>query len=398
VTTGAHPASMALAQPRPTTDRGGEDHPRVWLLLGDKRGDNAQVLAIEQALGWRCERKHLEMKEPWKVGKPRVAASLHHVDLARSDALEPPWPDLIITIGRRPSMAALWVAEQSGGCTRLVLIGKPSGKIERFDLVVVGAEAQMPPLDSVVRIALPLMRADEAAVAAAARVWAPRLADLPRPLIGVLIGGPTGPFVYDRTVTDRLLGLVAEVLQEGGTPYLSTSRRTPPAMIAALAAGLPKEARLFRWTPDGPDNPYLGLLGLADGLVVTGDSISMMVECIRLRRPLAIFDLPSSRVGALDHLRRSLAHLVFSPVVDAPPRSFRRRLALAAYRLGLVSYTRDFRAFYRMLVERGFAVPAGRPFARPTGEVPDDLARVVARIRGLMEGAQARRLAGSGAP
>jgi uncharacterized protein len=195
-----------------------------------------------------------------------------------------------------------------------------------------------------------------------------------------------------------VLGLVAEVLAQGGTPYVSTSRRTPPATVEGLAAGLPQEARLFRWTPDGPDNPYLGLLGLADGLVVTGDSISMMVECIRLRRPLAIFNLPSSRLGALDHVRRSLAHLVFAPAVDAPPGSLRRRLALAAYRLGLVSYTRDFRAFYRMLIERGFAVPAGRPFAPPTGEVPDDLARVVARIRDLMDGAQARRLAGSGTP
>jgi mitochondrial fission protein ELM1 len=389
---------MALAEPRPKPERGDPDQPRVWLLLGDKRGDNAQVLAIEQALGWRCERKHLEMQEPWKVGKPRVTASLHHLDLTRSDPLKPPWPDLIITIGRRPSMVALWVAEQSGGRTRLVLVGKPSGKIERFDLVVVGAEAQMPPLDSVLRITLPLMRADEAAVTAAARAWAPRLADLPRPLVGILIGGPTGPFIYDRTVTDRLLGLVAEVLAQGGTPYVSTSRRTPPATIEGLAAGLPEGARLFRWTPDGPDNPYLALLGLADGLVVTGDSISMMVESIRLRRPLAIFDLPSSRVGALDHLRRSLAHLVFAPAVDAPPGSLRHRLALAAYRLGVVNYTRDFRAFYRMLLERGFAVPAGEPFAPPTAEVPDDLARVVARIRSLMEDAQARRLAGSGVP
>jgi hypothetical protein len=389
---------MALAEPRAKPDRGDQTQPRVWLLLGDKRGDNAQVLAIVQALGWRCERKHLEMQEPWTVAKPRVEASLHHVDLARSDPLEPPWPDLVITIGRRPSMVALWVAEQSGGRTRLVLVGKPSGKMERFDLVIVGAEAQMPPLDSVLRIALPLMRADERAVEAAARAWAPRLADLPRPLVGFMVGGPTGPFVYDRTVANRLLGLAADVVAQGGTPYFSTSRRTPPATIAALEDGLPKLARLFRWTPDAPDNPYLGLLGLADGLVVTGDSISMIVESVRLRRPLAIFDLPSSRIGTLDHLRRSLAHLVFAPAVEAPPRSLRRRLALAAYRLGLVSHTRDFRVFYRMLLERGFAVPAGAPFEPPRGEVPDDLPRVVARIRELMDGAQARRAAGSGVP
>src|ERR671919_52937 len=120
---GASSAPMALAEPRTKPDRVDQDQPRVWLLLGDKRGDNAQVLAIEQA------------------------------------------------IGRRPSMVALWVAEQSDGRTKLVLVGKPSGKMERFDLVIVGAEAQMPPLDSVLRIALPLMRADATAVEAAARAW-----------------------------------------------------------------------------------------------------------------------------------------------------------------------------------------------------------------------------------
>ena len=194
---------------------------------------------------------------------------------------------------------------------------------------------------------------------------------------------------------ERLLGLAADVVAQGGTPYFSTSRRTPKATVEILADGLPKSARLFRWAPDAPDNPYLGLLGLADGLVVTCDSISMAVEIVRLRRPLAILDLPSSRLGALDHLRRSLTRLVFAPAAEAPKHSLRRRLALAAYRTGLLSHTRDFRAFYRMLINRGFAVAAGAPFTPPTSGVPDDLARVVTRIRELMDADQARRLAGS---
>ena len=101
---------------------------------------------IAPALGWPCERKYVHMRAPYVLGKPRVEPSLHHIDLARSDPLEPPWPDLVITIGRRPSMVALWIAEQSGGRTRLVLLGKPSGMMERFDLVIAGAEAQLPPL------------------------------------------------------------------------------------------------------------------------------------------------------------------------------------------------------------------------------------------------------------
>ena len=43
---------------------------------------------------------------------------------------------------------------------------------------------------------------------------------------------------------------------------------------------LPDGARLHRWHPDAKpeENPYLGLLGLADGFVVTADSASMVVE------------------------------------------------------------------------------------------------------------------------
>jgi uncharacterized protein len=374
------------------------DPPRTWLLLGDKRGDNAQVEAIAQALGWPCERKVLEMHERWRVAKPKVEASLHHIDLERSDPLAPPWPDLVLTIGRRPSMAALWIAGHAGGRTRLVLVGKPSGMMPCFDLVITSAEYQMPPVANLLPITLPLMRVDTAAIQAAAEAWAPRLGTLPRPLIGFLIGGPTGPFVYDDGVVRGLLERAAEVSAAGGTPYLTTSRRTPPAVVAGLAEGLPEGARLFRWRPEAADNPYHGLLGQADGFVVTGDSISMLVEIVRLRKPLAIFDLPTSGLDALDQLRRSLASLVFAPAANAPATSWRRRLALALHHLGLLGYTRDFQAFHGMLFARGLAVPAGQALMPPSGEVPDDLPPVVARIRALMGDAYAERSAAVGAP
>jgi mitochondrial fission protein ELM1 len=374
------------------------DQPKTWLLLGDKRGDNAQVEAIAQALGWRCERKFLEMREPWRVAKPKVEVSLHHIDLDRSDPLAPPWPDLVLTIGRRPSMAALWIGGQSAGRTRLVLVGKPSGMAERFDLVITSAENQMPPLANLLSISLPLMRVDTAAIAAAGEAWAERLGPLPRPLVGFLIGGPTGPFVYNATAVRRLLEGAAEVAAKGGTPYLTTSRRTPPAVVAALAERLPPGAKLFRWQPEATDNPYLGLLGRADGFVVTGDSISMLVEVVRLRRPLGIFQLPTSAAGSLDRLRRSFARVVFEPAARAPAGDWRRRFALALYETGVIGYTRDFEAFHAMLFERGLAVPAGQPLTPPSGEVPDDLGGVVARIRSLMGVAQAERSMVSATP
>ncbi len=359
--------------------------PRVWVVLADKAGDNAQVETVVPALPWPCEHKYVHVRDEWSLAKPRVEPTLQHIDLSKSDTLEPPWPDLIITIGRRPSMVALWLRAQSGGHTKIALVGKPSGPLSWFDLIIVSAEAQLPPLPNVLSISLPLMRVDEAAVQAAAQAWQPRLGVLARPLVAILVGGPTGPFVYDDAVTDTLVGIAHDVVAvEGGTPYITTSRRTPPRLVEALRARLPEGAQLFAWTADATENPYRGLLGLADRFVVTGDSISMMVEVARLRLPLAVLDLPTSPLGALDQWRRSLARWLFAPGGNTRGDRLRRATAKVLYRLRLLTQTRDFRGFHRLLRDSGLAVLAGESPRPPGGQIPDDLGRVVTRIRALL--------------
>jgi mitochondrial fission protein ELM1 len=364
-----------------------EVQPRIWVVLGDKRGDNGQVETVEKALGWQCVHKYMHMREPFVLGKPKVEASLHHLDRSRCDPLEPPWPDLILTTGRRLSMVALWIREQSGGRTKIVLLSKPSGRLEVYDLIIASAPTQLPPLPNVVTIGWPLMRVSEDAVAAAAAAWRSRLAALPRPLIGIMVGGPTNPFIFNASVADRLIELAAEIAGEmGGTPYFSTSRRTPPATVAALKARLPRGAQLFDWTSGSGENPYLGLLGLADGFVVTGDSISMLVEVAQLGKPLAILTLPYSWLGALDQLRRSFSRRLFAPSGGTAGGRWRQGLGRMCHRLRLLPQTRDFAAFHQFLVDRGLAVWAGDGFPPPRGSVPDDLPLVVARIKALVQG------------
>jgi mitochondrial fission protein ELM1 len=363
---------------------GPAEAPRVWLLLGDKKGDNGQVHTIEEALGWPCELRHIQVLDEFVFGKPRVGPTLYHIDRDRSDPLEPPWPDLIITVGRRPANVALWIKEQSGGRTRIVLVGKPSGMMDSFDLIVASSENRFPPLPNVLPISLPLMRVDEAAVAAGAETWRQRLEALPRPLIGVMVGGPTGPYVFDSSVTDQLIAAARQVVYRGGTPYFTTSRRTPPALVKDLQERLPEDSRLFAWSADAEENPYMGLLGCADGFIVTGDSISMLVEVVRLHKPLAILSLPTSLLGSVDQLRRSLARWLFAPVDDSAGGWLRNLLARLVYQSGFITHTRDFRAFHQMLIDRGLAVEASGEIPPPSGEAPDDAKRVVERIRALM--------------
>ncbi len=363
--------------------------PTTWVILSDKRGDNGQVDTIVEALGWPVEHKYVHMKPEWVLGKPRYRPSLDHLDLSQSDTLEGPWPDLIITVGRRPSMVALWVREQSGGQTRIVLVGKPSGHMLDFSLVVASAENQMPPMHNFQATSLPFMRVDPAAVELEAKAWQERLQPLRKPLIAMLIGGETNPFIMNRKVARELVAAAQWVINElGGTPYLTTSRRTTPEVVEVLRNELPPEAILFEWSSDASDNPYKALLGSADGFIVTGDSVSMMVEVIYLHKPLAIFPLPGGALGSLDQWRRSLAHWLFNPRCESAADRARHAVARGVYYLDVFKVlcaTRDFRAFHNLLVERGMAVWSGQPFRKDVVELPDDVALVVRRIEALFE-------------
>ena len=351
-----------------------EAGPRIWLLVGDKLGDNAQAQVLVDALGWPYEVRQVFPKPEWVLGKPRFAPGLDHLELARSARLEPPWPDLVVTIGRRPSMAALWVQDQSGGRSRIVLIGRPKRWAERFALIVAPRQFKIPPRDNLVQLDLPLMRADPTAVAAAGAAWRERLAGLPRPLTAVLVGGETKPYRFDAAVARNLLAALERVRQrDGGTLYLSTSRRTRPDDAATLAAALPAGAVLYRWTAETrAENPYLALLALADRFVVTLDSVSMMVEVASLGRPLAIFDLPV-RPGLAGRARAALAR---APLPGA--------VTHLLHEVGVTGYARDLGEIRRLLITRGLAVPLGTPFRTPEMPLADELALVVARVRALL--------------
>jgi mitochondrial fission protein ELM1 len=361
--------------------------PLTWVILSDKRGDNGQVETIVDALGWPVVHKYVHMLPQYVLGKPRYRPSLEHIDRHQSDSLAGPWPDLIITVGRRPSMVALWVREQSANKTKIVLVGKPSGHMLDFSLVVASAENQMPPMHNFQATSLPFMRVNPAEVEAEALRWKQRFSQLKKPLIAILIGGETNPFIMNRKVARELVRTARWVIDElDGTPYLTSSRRTTAEVLEVLREELPAAAVFFEWSADAQENPYRALLGSADGFIVTGESISMMVEVIYLRKPLAIFRLPGGWLGSLDQCRRSFAHWLFNPRQRGPLDRLRHRVGRMVYYLDVFKVlcaTRDFRAFHQMLVESNLAVWSGQDFRQPEAGLPDDIGLVVKRIESL---------------
>jgi hypothetical protein len=83
----------------------------------------------------------------------------------------------------------------------------------------------------------------------------------------------------------------------GGSVFAITSPRTGAEATAALRVGLGPTGRVHEWRPREADNPYLGYLALADALVVTGDSESMLAETAATGKALFIYPLPERPLG-----------------------------------------------------------------------------------------------------
>jgi uncharacterized protein len=167
-----------------------------------------------------------------------------------------------------------------------------------FDLVVANRHDELSgPNVVVTRTAL--HRVTPARLAAAADAWRSRFSRLKRPLVAVLVGGSNGRFRLDAAVAAELAVQLAEMTRRDGVGLAITpSRRTNADAIRVLAEAL---APLGAWIWDGSgDNPYFGMLALADAIIVTMDSVSMVSEAVATSAPVMVAELPGrSRRNAL---------------------------------------------------------------------------------------------------
>ncbi|MFK7895555.1 MAG: mitochondrial fission ELM1 family protein [Myxococcota bacterium] len=360
--------------------------PQVWLLMGEKPGDNAQIRNLAEAIGFPATEKNVVVHPKWQQGKPRVKPSISHIDLDRSDPLEGPWPDLVITAGRRLSSVGMWIKKASEGRTKLVMIGKPRRLLDSVDMIVVAAHYVLTPGENRALHDLPFMHVDQARLEAAVGVWESKLQDLPRPLTALMVGGPTGGLKFDlETARDLFQKTLRDVEENSGSLYITTSRRTPAKVVEMLRRECPDSARLYVFDADGPpeENPYFGLLGLADHFAVTTDSVSMMVEVVRLGRALSIYPLESS-VGVFEQTLASLGLVrPLSAKTDPLPAGGLR--ARTFYRLGRPVHSRDLSAIPRLLVRKGLAGWLGEPRVTPVAFEDDELEQVARRVRALVE-------------
>ncbi|MBN8530767.1 MAG: mitochondrial fission ELM1 family protein [Alphaproteobacteria bacterium] len=273
--------------------------PLVWLLCDDRPGNVNQCIGIGDALGYGYERKNL-VYTTFKYLPNFLLGDFAAIrDHKASSPLDPPWPDIVIAAGRRTGSVAHWIKKQNHGNTFIVQCMHPGWPAGNYDLIVVPQhDKPKPGHNIIVSIGAP-NHITQDVLARESEHWKSEVAHLPHPRIAMLIGGNSkgGKFSED-DIADlaRKASRMAE--SRNGSLMVTTSRRTPNSTIKALKENFTAPYYFYEYAPDRP-NPYPGILGLADAIIVTGDSMSMTSEAATTGKPVYIFSTPS--IAALKH-------------------------------------------------------------------------------------------------
>ena len=260
-----------------------------WVLSDGKPGSESQSIGLAEALGLAPDVRRIAIRAPWRSLPPAIWPRTLSTLTAEGARLAPPWPGILIACGRLTAGPALAVRRASGGACFTIQIQDARIAPRHFDLVVVPQHDRLRG-PNVLTSRGALNRVTPQRLAAAAERLAPQLGHLPRPRVAVLIGGPSKDYRMPPRAVRDLAGQLASLARDQGAGLMVTaSRRTGEVGETILRAALEALPGVF-WDGRG-DNPYFGYLGLADAVVVTGDSVTMISEAAATGKPVHVVGL-----------------------------------------------------------------------------------------------------------
>lgn len=288
--------------------------PTIWALSDGRAGMRNQALGLAEAVARRTParviEKTLAIRAPWD----RLPTGLWGDPFAKldpaSDDLGPPFPDVLIACGRRTVPFALAMPP----ATLTVQTQDPRVDPARFGLVIPPAHDGVDGANVFPILGSPNRLTDDR-LAKDAKTLAGHLPDLPSPLAAFLIGGDSKDHKMSAAAVSGIAD-VAEAAAQAGYGLLATfSRRTPETAIAYLAEAF--EA-LPAWVWNGHDipglgNPYFGILGLADRLLVTSESANMLTDAGFTGRPVHALPLQGGAAKWRRFYEQLTAHRVLAP-------------------------------------------------------------------------------------
>jgi len=301
------PVSPASPEANPTPAEHGE-RLNIWVASDGTAGMRLQALALATAMqrtrpGWTLDEFTVAPHGLIRA-LPRLAATMPGLPLygaKRGAALQRRphagrYPDILITCGRRMAGYALALqrrARADGRIMKLVHIQDPRLPPAMFDALVVPRHdpARGP---NVLVTTGSLNRLTLADIKTAMMEMPSRWLSTTRGMsVAVMLGGDNRRYRVSEAMAGRMADRLTDFASATGALLIPVaSRRTPELVIDRLAAALPPD-RVMLPQKDEP-NVYPGVLGMAQAVIVTSDSVNMASEAAITGKPVMIAPWPDA--------------------------------------------------------------------------------------------------------
>ncbi len=300
-----------------------ETPPSLWVLTDGKAGDEVQCLGVAERMGVIPELRRINPGKPWSWLMPRGPIDPREAPGRPNSPIRPPFPDIAIASGRRAVAYLRAVKKASNGATFTVFLKDPRTGTRTADLIWVSEHDRLRGQNVLVTITSP-HRLAPSALSVARATPLPEIAALPSPRAAVLVGGDSRHHTFRPEDIERFARELDTLAASGVALMGSRSRRTPPALDAAIG-------EVFRrhggWWWDGSGaNPYVPLLANADVIVATADSTNMIGEAAATGAPILVFEPHGGhgklakflealkRYGAVHHFQGKLEGSPYEPL------------------------------------------------------------------------------------
>jgi len=261
----------------------------TWAITDGRAGILNQARGLAEAVGLAVEVKSVHPHWLWAILPvtrwPAPFAALK----SGSATFAPPWPRVAIGCGWRSIPYMLAVKRRSNGKTFTVQLQHPRVDPALFDLVVPPEHDDLTGANVMPIIGSP-NGVTRARLDAAVRKWSPTLERLPHPRVAVLIGGASKSHRFSEDDARAFAASLKALTEQNIGVMATTSRRTGDAQTKIIRGTL-TGTNAYVFNGEG-ENPYAGLLALADAILVTSDSTNMAVEAAATGKPVYIVDIP----------------------------------------------------------------------------------------------------------
>ena len=273
-----------------------KDKPRMWVLVDNRIGNANQAIELAQEIGEPFEIKYVEYNVFGKL--PSSLLSLFPVHVKKSvlkSLKKEPVPEIIISSGRRTAALAVHLKKISTNNTKIIQIMRPNLEPKDFELIILPQHDTFNyTLPNVVRILGALTNVKKK-IQKEQPEFQNKYPDI-KDFIAVIIGGSTKKYKLTMENAKLLGGALKSIADNHSLPlFISFSRRTPENVKHYFEKNFTWPNIIYNPASSDP-NPYPTILGRAEYIISTTDSISMCSEAASTGKPVYVFCPPDFKL------------------------------------------------------------------------------------------------------